>query len=159
MIRAATPEDAEAIWLIIWPVINDGETYALDRDLTRDEALQYWMGEDKRCYVAEQEGVVQGTYYLTRNQGGGGGHVCNCGYMVAPKAQGRGLASAMCAHSLEIARRLGFRAMQFNFVVATNDGAIRLWERHGFNVVGRLPMAFEHPKQGFVDALIMHKVI
>jgi L-amino acid N-acyltransferase YncA len=155
-IRSATPADAAAIWSIIGPVIRAGETYALDRDTTEEEAIAYWMGEDRETFVAEgDEGEVLGTYYLKANQAGGGRHVANCGYMTSEAATGRGVARAMCAHSLDRARERGFRAMQFNFVVSTNERAVRLWESMGFEVVGRLRQAFEHPRLEFVDALVM----
>lgn len=117
------------------------------------------MGPDKETFVAEDEGEIVGTYYLRPNQAGGGGHVCNCGYMTRPDAAGRGIASGMCRHSISHARRRAYRAMQFNFVVSTNEGAIRLWQRMGFDIVGRLPGAFRHPTQGFVDALVMFQTL
>ena len=155
-IRAAGPADAEAIWAILEPVFRAGDTYTVDADISRDAALAYWMAPGNHVFVAEDAGVL-GTYYLKRNQGGGGGHVCNCGYVTAPEARGRGVARAMLAHSLDEAPRLGFQAMQYNFVVATNTRAIATWERAGFKVVGRLPGAFDHPTQGMVDALVMWK--
>jgi len=155
-VRPATPADAVAIWSIIGPVIRTGETYTLDRDMVEEEALAYWMGPEKETFVAVNgAGEILGTYYLKANQAGGGRHVANCGYMTSAAATGRGVARAMCAHSLERARERGFRAMQFNFVVSTNKRAVRLWESMGFEVVGRLPGAFEHPQAGFVDALVM----
>lgn len=157
LIRAATLDDADAIWRVIEPVLREGETYAFDRDWSREDALAYWMGADKSCFVAEVDGKVLGTYYLRTNYGGGGAHVCNCGYMVAAEARGQGLASAMCEHSLEVAKRQGFRAMQFNFVVSTNEGAVRLWQRHGFAIVGTQPKGFDHPTKGLVDAYVMHQ--
>ena len=156
-IRCATSNDRPAIWAILEPVIRAGETYALDRDMSRDAALAYWFADE--AFVAEDEGAVVGTYYLRRNQAGGGGHVCNCGYMVSAAASGRGVARAMCAHSLEHARSLGYRAMQFNFVVSTNERAVRLWQAMGFAIVGRLPAGFDHPHLGFVDALIMFRAL
>jgi L-amino acid N-acyltransferase YncA len=156
-VRAARPADAPAIWAIIGPVIRAGETYALDRDMPERDALAYWLHKDRETFVAEQDGAILGTYYLRANQAGGGRHVCNCGYMTAAAAAGRGVARAMCGHSLDRARRRGFRAMQFNFVVSTNARAVALWESLGFAVVGRLPRAFDHPGQGFVDALVMYR--
>jgi ribosomal protein S18 acetylase RimI-like enzyme len=157
-IRPATPADAPAIWSIIGPVIRAGETYVLDRDLTEAEALAYWMGGDRETFVAEgQQDKILGTYYLKANQAGGGRHIANCGYITSAAATGRGVARAMCAHSLERARERGFRGMQFNFVVSTNTRAVALWESMGFEVVGRLPGAFEHPTEGFVDALVMYR--
>lgn len=158
-IRSATPADAAAIWAIIGPTIRAGDTYALDRDMGEEQALAYWFGADKEVFVAEVEGAVLGTYYLRANQAGGGAHVCNCGYMTAAAATGRGIARAMCDHSVERARARGFRAMQFNFVVSSNDRAVRLWQRLGFEMVGRLPGAFDHPAHGFVDALVLYRTL
>lgn len=158
-IRAARPEDAPAIWAILEPTIRAGETYALPRDMAREEAIAYWMGPDRETFVAEEDGRALGTYYLRANQLGGGSHVANCGYMTAAGATGRGVARLMCAHSLERARAGGFRAMQFNFVVGTNERAVRLWRGFGFEVVGTLPGAFAHPELGYVDALVMYKVL
>jgi ribosomal protein S18 acetylase RimI-like enzyme len=159
IVRAAAPADREAIWSILGPVIAEGETYTLDPDLDREAALAYWFSPGHEVFVAEDEGEILGTYYLRRNQAGGGGHVCNCGYMVSGAATGRGVARAMCAHSLEHARERGYRAMQFNFVVETNERAVKLWKSFGFEVVGRLPGAFRHPTRGDVDALVMYRTL
>ena len=153
--RAATGADHPAIWGILKPVFRAGHTYTVDPEISRDDALAYWT--QARCYVAQADGQVLGTYYLKTNQQGGGSHVCNCGYATSPAARGRGIASAMLAHSLDQARAAGYRAMQFNFVVATNDSAIRLWQRAGFAEAGRLPGVFLHPEKGYVDALVLHK--
>ncbi|SEW21423.1 Ribosomal protein S18 acetylase RimI [Cognatiyoonia koreensis] len=156
-IRAATPQDHDAIWCLLEPVFRAGDTYAVARDITRDDALTMWCELPKATFVVEDAGRIIGTYYIKTNQQGGGAHVCNCGYVTDSAAQGRGVASAMCAHSQDAARGLGYRAMQFNFVLATNTGAIRLWERAGFETVGRLPHAFDHPTAGLIDALVMFK--
>lgn len=156
-IRRAHECDRDAVWEIIGPVFRAGETYSIDPDIPREAALDYWFGADKTTFVFEEAGRVLGTYYLKANQGGGGAHVCNCGYMTSPAARGRGIAATMCEHSQQAAREAGFRAMQFNFVVATNEGAIRLWTKLGFETVGRLPDAFRHPSAGYVDALVMFK--
>lgn len=157
LIRPARAEDAAAIWSIIGPVIRAGETHALDRLMPEADALAYWVGADKQTFVAEDSGRVLGTYYLRANQAGGGGHVANCGYMTHADAQGRGLARSMAEHSLTHARSRGFRAMQFNFVVSSNTRAVRLWLSLGFDIVGTLPLAFEHPTDGFVDAFVMFR--
>lgn len=157
LIRPAHAGDAAAIWAIIGPIIRAGETYALDRDMGEAEAIAYWLGADKESFVAEEEGAILGTYYIRANQAGGGAHVCNCGYVTSDAATGRGIARAMCAHSLEHARARGYRAMQFNFVVSTNIRAVELWRSMGFDIVGRLPEAFDHPAAGFVDALVMFR--
>ena len=156
-IRPATPADADAVWAIIGPTIRAGETYALPCDMTEAAALAYWLGEDRETFVAEAGGEILGTYYIRANQAGGGAHVCNCGYMTAAAAAGRGVARAMCAHSLDHARGAGFRAMQFNFVISTNERAVRLWQALGFDIVGRLPGAFDHPTAGEVDALVLYQ--
>lgn len=158
-IRPARADDAAAIWAIIAPVIEAGETYALDRDMGQGAALAYWLGADRESFVAELDGEILGTYYIRANQAGGGRLTANCGYMTASVAGGRGVARQMCAHSLDHARARGFRAMQFNFVVSTNDRAVRLWQSMGFDIVGRLPQAFEHPAHGMVDALVMFQTL
>jgi len=158
-IRQATPGDAAAIAAIIIPIIREGTTYTLDPDMSESAALAYWMAPDKETFVAEQDGVVFGTYYMRQNQAGGGRYVCNCGYMTHPTAHGRGIARRMCEHSLEHARSRGYRAMQFNFVVSTNERAVRLWQALGFEIVGRLPGAFRHPTDGYVDAFVMYRLL
>jgi ribosomal protein S18 acetylase RimI-like enzyme len=158
-IRHAIEADADAIWRIIAPTIRAGATYTLDPAMSREAALGYWMGADKETFVAENGQSVVGTYYLRANQAGGGAHVANCGYMTAADAQGSGVARAMCEHSLAHARERGFRAMQFNFVVGTNERAVRLWHSLGFETVGRLPGAFRLPSSDYVDAFVMFRNI
>jgi ribosomal protein S18 acetylase RimI-like enzyme len=158
-IRPARPDDAAAIWSIIGPTIRAGETYALDAEMSETAALAYWLGGDKETFVAEEDGAILGTYFIRPNQAGGGAHVCNCGYMTKAAATGRGIARRMCLHSLDHARARGYRAMQFNFVVSTNERAVRLWESLGFEIVGRLPLAFKHPTRGYVDALVMFQAL
>jgi len=154
---SAAPLDADKVWRILEPIIRAGETYTLPRDFSPEQALAYWYSPHHKVFVAEENGEISGTYYLRANQQGGGSHVANCGYMTASWATGRGVASTMCAHSLDLARNLGFRAMQFNFVVGTNESAVHLWQKFGFEVVGRLPQAFRHPRHGYVDALVMYR--
>lgn len=153
-IRAARTNDDDAIWAILEPTFRAGETYPIPRDIGRADALGYWRSPGHSVFVAEQNGVV-GTYFLRANNRGGGAHVANCGYMVAPDARGRGVARAMCMHSLDEAKARGFRAMQFNFVVASNTSAVALWQSCGFTVAGTLPDAFQHPGLGLVDAYVM----
>lgn len=159
MIRPAMAGDEDRIWAIIEPVLRAGETYALPRDWSRDEALAFWLGAPHTAYVAGDGGRMVGTYYLQPNQRGGGDHVANCGYIVAGDATGRGVARAMCLHSLDEARAKGFRAMQFNCVVASNTRAVALWQSLGFATVGTVPGAFRHPALGEVDALVMHRTL
>jgi ribosomal protein S18 acetylase RimI-like enzyme len=157
-IRSASPlADGDPIWEVLETTIRAGETYTLPRDISRQEALDYWFAPQHEVFVAEEHASILGTYFLQANQHGGGSHVANCGYVTAPWATGRGVARAMCAHSLDRARERGFKAMQFNFVVSTNERAIALWQSFGFEIVGRLPGAFHHPGAGLVDALVMYR--
>jgi len=156
-VREARSDDADAVWSIVEPVLRAGETYTLPRDMSRERALEFWFASGHDVFVAEEDGVAVGTYFLRANQGGGGSHVANCGYVTVTKATGKGVARAMCAHSLEHAKKRGFRAMQFNFVVSSNDRAVLLWKSFGFEVVGRLAGAFLHPTLGYVDAYVMYR--
>lgn len=158
-IRPATDADQEAIWSIMSPTIAAGETYALPRNMSQSAALAFWMGEDRTAFVAEDDEQIVGTYSIHPNRAGGGDHVSNCGYMTAAAASGRGVARAMCAHSIAFARSSGYLAMQFNFVVSTNVRAVRLWESMGFKTMARLPGVFRHPTMGYVDALVMFQAL
>jgi L-amino acid N-acyltransferase YncA len=156
-IRPATNEDRETIWEMFREIISAGDVFAFDAQMSREDALAFWCGPDKQTYVAEQNGRIMGSYYLARNHQGGGAHVANAGYMVSSPARGQHIGRAMCEHSLQEARRLGFRAMQFNFVVSTNESAVHLWKEFGFAIVGTLPGAFRHPKKGYVDVYVMFR--
>ena len=155
LIRPSTDGDKNAIWAIMEPIIRAGETYTLPRDMDMASALAYWFSGNREVFVAEENGEIVGTYFLQANQQGGGAHVANCGYMTAVTSTGRGVARAMCEHSLDRARERGFRAMQFNFVISANDRAVRLWQSFDFEILGRLPKAFLHPSLGYVDAYVM----
>ena len=157
--EARLPEDADAVWAILEPVIRAGETYALARDLNREQALSYWFSDGHVVFAAEDGGTIIGTYFLHPNQKGGGSHVANCGYITAAAASGRGVARRMCSHSLDYAKSRGFRAMQFNFVVRSNERAVRLWESLGFKIVGTLPEAFLHPVKGYTDVYVMYRML
>lgn len=155
LIRPFQPSDNDAVWDILEPTFRAGETYPVPRDISRVDALAYWHSPGHSVFLAEDAGAIVGTYYLRPNNRGGGAHVANCGYIVASDAFGRGIARAMCAHSLDKARERNFTAMQFNFVIASNERAVRLWQSLGFKIAGRLPNAFQHPRLGPVDALVM----
>lgn len=157
IIRDANQQDFEQIWPFFHEIAAAGETYAYPRDIGKAEAQKLWMQLPRKTFVVEEEGVILGSYYIKTNQAGPGAHVCNCGYMVASAARGRGLASLMCEHSQQVALELGYKAMQFNFVASSNLQAVRLWNKLGFATVGQLPKAFHHPSQGYVDALVMFK--
>jgi L-amino acid N-acyltransferase YncA len=156
-IREALDDDFDEIWLIFQEIVKAGETYAYDRQIKREAAFEQWMVYPRMTFVVENDGKFLGTYFIKTNQSGPGSHVCNCGYMVSRHARGKGLATAMCEHSQNIAKELGYKAMQFNLVIETNEGAVRLWYRLGFEIVGTIPKAFQHPKLGFVDAHVMYK--
>ena len=156
-IREAKKEDFDRIWPIFHEIVAAGETYACPRKIGKEQAQTLWIDSPRKTYVVESDGQILGTYFIKTNQAGPGDHVCNCGYMVSSAARGRGLATAMCEHSQEVAKELGYKAMQFNFVVSSNEGAIRLWQKLGFATVGRLPKAFHHPFKGYVDVLVMYK--
>jgi ribosomal protein S18 acetylase RimI-like enzyme len=157
-IRPATEADHDAIWNIFREVVAAGDTYALDPNISREDALAYWFVPGTHTYVAEQPAIgVVGTYILRPNQSGGGSHVANAGFMVSARARGQGIGRAMAEHCLSEAHRLGFRAMQFNYVISTNTAAIRLWQDLGFEIVGTLASAFHHPDKGYVDVHVMYR--
>lgn len=158
-IRPAARADHILLWQMLGPVFRAGETYAIDPEISEAEAIAYWTGADAGCYVIEDESGLLGTYYIKTNQAGGGSHVCNCGFITAPHAGGKGAARAMLEDSLVRAKEHGYLAMQFNFVLANNHRAVDIWTRAGFDTVGRLPKAFNHPKDGMIDALVMYKTL
>jgi L-amino acid N-acyltransferase YncA len=156
-IRPATDADFKGIWRIFHTVVVSGDTYAFDPGTNEEQAFRIWMSPDLRTYVATSQGKIVGTYLLKPNQPGLGCHVANAAFMVDPVARGQGLGEAMGRHALEEAKRLGYRAMQFNFVVSMNERAIRLWKKLGFSIVGTLPEAFRHLSLGYVDAYVMFR--
>lgn len=158
-VRRAESRDHDAIWRIVHEIVAEGTTYPFAPDTTRAEGLRLWVELPKATYVAELDGNIVGTYYLKGNQPGLGSHVCNAGYMVPNNARGSGIGRAMCAHSLEEAKRMGYLAMQYNLVATTNQQAVALWKTMGFEVVGTLPKAFRHATQGLVDAHVMYKIL
>jgi ribosomal protein S18 acetylase RimI-like enzyme len=164
-IRPATDSDRDAIWEIFQEVVAAGDTYPLDPKMPREDALAYWFGANAHTYVAKLDRLKRssvpgdqplvGTYILKPNQSGAGTHVANAAFMVPARARGQGIGRAMGKHCLSEARRLGFRAMQFNFVVSTNESAVKLWQDLGMTIVGILRGAFRHPQKGYVDVYVM----
>jgi len=157
LIRAATSDDYDVIWKIFQETITSGDTFVYDARTPREKALAYWCADDAATFVAEHDGVVVGSYLLRPNQPGLGDHVANAGFMVDPMARGLGVGRALAEHCLKEARRRGYRAMQFNFVVSTNELALHLWRELGFSIVGPLPGAFRHAQKGFVDVYVMFR--
>ncbi|GGW39086.1 GNAT family N-acetyltransferase [Vreelandella hamiltonii] len=153
-----TRDDFALFWPTFQTIVAAQETYAIDPDITFDDAYHLWCTLPLHSLaVKDKQGQLLGAYYLKANAAGPGKHVCNCGYMVTPHARGKGVARAMCEHSQVLAGDAGFEAMQFNAVVASNHVAVALWQRLGFAIVGTVPQAFRHPSQGLVDTYVMHK--
>ncbi|NEQ98273.1 MAG: GNAT family N-acetyltransferase [Cyanothece sp. SIO2G6] len=157
-IRPMQPADWSDLWVMIEPVFRAGDTYTFDPDISETDARQIWVDVPQMTYVAQAEdGTLVGTFYLKPNQPGLGSHVANCGYIVAAQSRGQGIASRMCEYSQQEALCLGFRAMQFNCIVSTNETAVRLWQKLGFSIIGTLPGAYRHRQHGFVDTFVMYK--
>jgi len=155
-IRPFEAADWPGLWSLLEPVFRAGETFPHDPAISEAEAQVAWVERSQAVMVAvDASGALVGTYYLRPNSLALGAHVAKAGYVVAEQARRRRIGSRLCQHSLQAARRLGFRAMQFNLVVSTNSAGIRCWQRNGFQVVGTLPGAFLHKRLGYVDALVM----
>ena len=159
VIRSYAAADWPGVWAILEPVFRAGETYAFPREMSERQAHDAWTAAGKQVFVAVDEptGDLLGTYYVKANFEGAASHICNCGYVVSERARGRGIAARMCEHSQREAIARGFRAMQYNLVVSSNEGAVHLWTKMGFAIVGTIPEAFRHPRLGFVDAYVMYK--
>ena len=157
-IRPLNPQDWSSVWAILEPIVRGAQAYVFAPDTSEEEMRRVWVDLPAATFVASDEsGQILGSYYIKPNQPGLGAHVSNCGYATAVQAQGRGVASAMCEHSQRQALAMGFQAMQFNYVVASNESAVRLWQKHGFKIVGTVPEAFQHHRLGLVDVLVMYK--
>ncbi|MGO1246865.1 MAG: GNAT family N-acetyltransferase [Oceanisphaera sp.] len=157
MIQLMTQADFALFWPTFYQVIQAQESYAFDPDMTQDQAYGLWCEQPLNTFAYLEQGEVLGSYYIKPNAAGPGSHVCNCGYMVAEQARGRGIARKLCEHSQQQALALGFKAMQFNSVVATNKIAVQLWQQLGFSVIGTVPKAYQHKQLGYVDTLVMYK--
>lgn len=155
--RKATPSDSDELWEIIEPIIREGSTYVFSPESTKEKMLDYWLGEDKRTYVSESDGKIVGTFYLKANQPDRGSHIVNAGYMVSQEHIGKGIGKAMAEFSFFEAKRLGYEAMQFNYVVKINTTAVNLWTKLGFEIVGEVPNAFIHPKLGLTNIYVMYR--
>ena len=158
-IREIDADAFDRVWPVFRAVVAPGDTYIYHPAISMGEARAIWAAPPARCFEAKDGGAIVGTYSLRPNHVGLANHVANAGYMVAPEARGRGIGGALCEHSLDVARRAGFLAMQFNLVVVSNEVAVRLWQKHGFRIVGRVPGAFRHSSLGLTDVLVMHRFL
>ena len=156
-VRVATKKDEGALWKILEPVIRKGGTYVFSLDKSKESLMGYWLGADKTTFAIERGGALVGTFYLKANQEGLGDHICNAGFVVAPDAEGQGLGRWMGEFAQVEAKSRGFLAMQFNYVIQTNQPAVHLWKSLGFSVLGEIPEAYRHPQFGLVSALIFYK--
>lgn len=156
-IRKAIDADYDQVWAIFSKVIETGDTYVFEPSTPKSELKKHWFANYMQTFVFEENGIILGTYIIKPNQIGLGNHIANCSYMVAPNAQGKGIGKKLCEHSIEVAINSGFKGIQFNIVISTNKGAVALWEKFGFEIIGTTPKAFRHASLGFVDAYIMYK--
>lgn len=157
MIREMSKSDFESFWPTFSAIIQAQETYAFDPEMSLEQGFSLWCEQTLKSYVYTEENIVLGTYYIKQNAMGPSSHICNCGYMVSAKARGKGIARRLCEHSQKVALEHGFDAMQFNSVVSTNEAAVRLWKKLGFNIIGTIPKAYRHAKLGLVDSYVMYK--
>ena len=158
-IREATNNDHDGIWEIFEQVVKAGDTYAFDSDSQKEDLPRIWFAPTMKVYVAEEDGKILGSYFIKPNQPGLGAHIANCGYMVHPESRGRGLGKQLFDHSWLVAKESGYKGMQFNLVVSTNQVAVQLWEKSGFRIIGTIPNGFHHLQLGYVDAYIMFREI
>ena len=156
-IRKANSQDQEQVWQILQAINAKGDSFAFSPDISKEEMLAYWFDEHKHTYVAVEGNEIIGSFFFKDNQPGLGSHIANAAYAVSPKARGKGMGKIMGEFSLAEARRMSYTAMQFNLVVKTNEGAVKLWKSLGFEIIGEIPEAFKHSQLGFVNAYIMYR--
>lgn len=156
-IRQAVSSDHDAIWEIIHQVISAGDTYVFDPDSPKEKMLAFWCGQDRHTYVAVSDDKIVGSFVLKDNQPDLGSHIANGAYMVSPSASGQGIGKAMGEYSIAEAKRLGYKAMQFNIVIKSNERAVKLWQNLGFKIIGEIPEAFNHKQIGLTNAYIMYR--
>ena len=155
--RKALLQDQDAIWEILQNIIKKGSSFAYPSNLTKEEMLAYWLAEDKHAYVALEDDEVIATFFMKDNQPGRGSHIANAAYAIAEKHAGKGIGQKVGEYSLIEAKRLGYKAMQFNLVVKSNVRAVSLWKRIGFEIIGEIPDAFFHPQEGYTNAYVMYR--
>ncbi|MCS7019344.1 MAG: GNAT family N-acetyltransferase [Cytophagales bacterium] len=155
--KAHIHTDFDAVWEIFHSVIATGDTYVFDPHTPKDRLQQYWFADHMNTFVAVENNIIVGTYIIKPNQIDLGDHIANCSYMVHPCYQGRGIGKQLCEHSIQFAKAEGYTGIQFNMVVSTNQVAVQLWQKLGFNIIGTIPKGFRHQTLGLVDAYIMFK--
>ena len=158
-ITTATPADFDEIWKIFQPILQAGGTYVYSPDTSKDEAFSIWFDESYDTYIAKLDDEIVGAYVIRPGHRDLGSHIANAAYIVADKHRGKGFGRNLGEHSIEQARRLGYKALQFNYVVSSNKVAIELWRKLGFSIVGTIPAAYNHPELGYIDIHIMHRKI
>ncbi|MDW3209639.1 MAG: GNAT family N-acetyltransferase [Reichenbachiella sp.] len=156
-IRKANLRDYDAVWNIFSAVIRTGDTYVFDPETPVEDLQKHWFANYMDTFVIEDEGKVLGTYIVKPNQPDLGSHIANASYMIHPDAQGKGIGKLLCQHSLDFAKSAGYHAIQFNIVVSTNQAAVELWKKFGFEIIGTTPDGFRHQTLGLVDTHIMYK--
>lgn len=156
-IRKASEFDYDSIWSIFAEVIQSGDTYVFDPDTSKTELAKHWFMDYMTTFVAEEDGMVLGTYIIKPNQIGLGNHIANCSYMVSSKARGKGVGKLLCEHSISYAKEQRYLGIQFNMVISTNTAAVALWKKYGFQIIGTTPKGFRHASLGYVDTYIMFK--
>ncbi len=156
--KADEKNDYDKIWDIFSNVIQTGDTYVFDSNTPKETLHKHWFADYMDTFVAVDENdEISGTYIIKQNQIDLGNHIANCSYMVNPNFQGKGTGKLLCEHSLQFAKDKGFLGIQFNIVVSTNIGAVKLWQKYGFHIIGTTPKGFRHKELGLVDTYIMFK--
>ncbi len=157
-ITIATERDFTLIWPIFQSIVKGGDTYVYSADITEEDAKKVWFAPNFQTFIARVDGKVVGAYVIRPNHRDLGSHISNAAYFVAPEFRGRGFAKQMAEHSFAEAKKQGYKAMQFNYVISTNEVAVKLWQSLGFKIIGTVPAAHDHKKLGrLVDIHIMHR--
>jgi GNAT superfamily N-acetyltransferase len=156
-ISEITKSDFELFWPFFKEIVSAQETYAFDPEMDFESAYNLWCLSPQKSYVIKDNDLIMGSYYIKPNAAGPSSHIANCGYMVSPQSRGKGIARKLCLHSQQVAIELGYRAMQFNSVVSSNEIAIELWKKLGYEIIGTIPQAYKHKRLGLIDSFIMHK--
>ena len=156
--KADQIKDYDKIWEIFWKVIQTGDTYVFDPNTPQDMLGKHWFADYMHTFVAvDEDDAIVGTYIIKPNHVDLGSHIANCGYMVHPNYQGKGIGRLLCEHSIDFAKQKGYLGIQFNIVVSTNTNAVNLWKKFGFEIIGTTPKGFRHKELGLVDTYIMFK--